>query len=347
MRSVLAAAVAALGIGTAAVPAAAFTVRNPYATGLSNGQISIGTLTIAGDSYSAAGRRAFHNWAEQLTLDDKEVARLADFAKSGATAGTYPPSTNDFAHQVTRWLATSPVLGPKDLSVVYLGYNDIDGGTDRAGADLANAKGDYTGALKRLVAAGATGGGRRVLLVMPHNWGRSPFYVRNGGAQTMRLRTKVWDSFVAKTAQGFSANLVAVDLFTALERVFQNPGAFCFTNVTTADHARSATTAFYDDDFHPGRHGQDLIEQVVQYYLTRGWDWSNTVKDPAAALSRLTQDLDAGKVFAAPCAPAAAVAQQAPSALSAGTAPGTGVDTRDGFGRAWTRHLLETGTTPR
>jgi len=63
--------------------------------------------------------------------------------------------------------------------------------------------------------------GRRVFVVLCHNWGRSPFYVAQGGSQTMNKRTKVWDAFVAKQAQG-RQNVGAVDLYTALEYVFAN-----------------------------------------------------------------------------------------------------------------------------
>ena len=123
----------------------------------------------------------------------------------------------------------------------------------------------------------------------------------------MRRRTLVWDGFLARTARDFPAaggGVVAVDLFTAMERVFRDPGAFCLTNVTTADEAASATTALFSNDFHVGYRGQDLIGQVVEYYLTRGWDWSSTDKEPAAARRRLAADLDAGRVFTAPCGPA-------------------------------------------
>ncbi len=36
---------------------------------------------------------------------------------------------------------------------------------------------------------------------------------------------------------------------------------------------------------------------MVQYYLTRGWDWSNTYKDPMTARQRLVAALEAGQVF--------------------------------------------------
>src|SRR4051794_8429037 len=146
-------------------------------------------------------------------------------------------------------------------------------------------------------------GGLSSYLVMPHNWGRDPAF-KKAGAQTMRLRTVVWDNFVAKTASSFSAtyggNIIAVDLFTTFEQVFNNPSDFCFKNVTdTAPTTTDWPNYLFDvpgsngtgGEYHFGPRGHNLIEQVMQYYLTRGWDWANTTKDPAAAKSKLNADL--------------------------------------------------------
>ena len=333
--------------GNVAQAAGPFTVTNPYAYGLSDDQIAINKLIAFGDSYSSLNRRPFPNWVEQLEAETntngaKEVKSVADFAKSGATAGTYPGDNNNFARQVKLWLGTSPVLGPSDLTVVYLGYNDIDGGTDKTGADLSNAQGDYKAGLKKLIANGANKNGRRLLLVMPHNWGRDPAF-KKAGAQTMRLRTIVWDNFVAKTASSFSAtyggNIIAVDLFTTFEQVFNHPDDFCFQNVTDTAPSTTAWQKYLFDvpgsngtggEFHFGPRGQNLIEQVMQYYLTRGWDWANTTKDPAAAKNKLNADLAAGKVFSAPCQQVTGAA----SAQAPARAAGSFVNPPTGFGRA-------------
>jgi phospholipase/lecithinase/hemolysin len=302
----------ALG-GTGAL-AAPFAVPNPYATGPGDNDITVRRLTVFGDSYSKLKRKAYRNWAEQLRYDETNpnsglplVRALAGFAVSGATAGTYPGSTNDFALQVTRWLAKSPVFGARDLTVVYFGYNDLKLSTDASGGDLNGAMADYRAALQRIVSAGAGGGSRRVLLVMPHDWGRSPRYVANGQWSVMRQRTEVWNGFLAGLAEQNSfTRLVALDLFTAMECVFNQPGDFGLTDVTKP-RPQGADPAKYlydlNDDIHFGPRGQALIRQVVQHYLTRGWDWSNTHKDPTAARQRLTADLEAGEVFGVPCDP--------------------------------------------
>jgi lysophospholipase L1-like esterase len=210
---------------------------------------------------------------------------------SGATAGTYPGSTNDFATQVAKWLASPRSFGGRDLTVVYFGHNDLEKSADPTGADLSGAMADYRAALQRVLAAGAAGGSRRVLLVMPHDWGRSPYYVANGGSAVLRQRTQAWNALVAAEARQSSyTRLVAVDLFTAMECVFEQPARFGLTNVTAPRPSGGDPQQYlydYNDRFHFGPRGQALIRQVVQYYLTQGWDWSNTYKDPATARRRL------------------------------------------------------------
>ena len=108
-------------------------------------------------------------------------------------------------------------------------------------------------------------------------------------------------SWRGSRASSSYTRLVALDLFTAMECVFNQPGDFGFTNVTQ-QRPQGGDPAKYlfdlNDDIHFGQRGQILIRQVVQYYLTRGWDWSNTDKNPATARQKLVADLEAGKVFA-------------------------------------------------
>jgi phospholipase/lecithinase/hemolysin len=343
----LAALALAGALSLAGHPAAAFGVANPYASGTSAGSIHIDTLLAFGDSYTAAGRKAFPNWVEQMKAAG-EIASLADFAKSGATAGNYSGYTNTWAMQIKKWRATSPTFGPRDLTVVYLGYNDIDGGTAMDGADLVPAENAYKANLNTILnsAGGAAKNGRRVFLVMVHNWGRSPYYVRNGGAQTMRKRTVVWNNFVAQTAKS-TPGAIAVDMYDALEYVFNNPAKFGFNNITVADHTRSTTTAFFDDDFHPGKHAQALIEQVIEYYLTLGWDKADTRKAPADVKADMQAALDAGEVFGSGQTAAVASAQTrtAPAAAPPTKEPTLAQLEADPehFGVAWARMMLKRG----
>ena len=326
----------ALGLAAGTVEARAdFAIANPYAYGTGPDQIAIGTLLAFGDSYTEANRRDFPNWAEQLdaapTSDGRnggtEVGTLADFAKSGATAGTYDSNNrNSFAKQVKRWQLTSPTFGATDLTVVYLGYNDIIGGTDATGADLTgNSKADYRSILKRLINAGANKGGRRLFLVIPHNVAGAPAYVNDATlSPTMRQRSQIWANVVATTAQSFSnsygGNIVAVDLYTSIEYVLQHAGNFCLTDVTDVMPTGGDPQHYLYDtaagggSIHFGRRGQNLIEQVIQYYLTLGWDWSNQIKRPSSAQAQLTSALNAGQVFQNPCATVPATRQLVASA---------------------------------
>ena len=144
----------------------------------------------------------------------------------------------------------------------------------------------YRAQLDRIIEAGAAGCPRRIFLVMPHDWGRSPRYVGNAQSDEMGQRTEVWNAFLAGTGARRVLHLVSLDLFTAMECVFSQPGDFGFTNVTQV-RPQGADPAKYlfdlNDDIHFGQRGRTLIRQVVQYYLTRGWDWSNTDKNPATA----------------------------------------------------------------
>lgn len=309
-------AVGGLGVQATGAEAATFKVANPYAYGLGDDQIAIRTLNAFGDSFTAYSRRPFDNWAELLadtpnTKGADEVLNLAGFPKSGASAGKYGRINNNFISQVNLWLGTEPRVAKNDLTVVYLGNNDILNNNDPTGADLSdpsnptNAERTYTAQLKRIEGVVAGTGGSRILLVMSHNLGRSPLF-KKAGAKTMRQRTVVWNKFVARTAQNFSktyGNLIAVDLYTTFERVYTDPGAFCFSNVTDPLPSGGDPDKYlYDTEaaggqIHFGAHGQELIEQVIQYYLTRGWDWANTYKTPSTAKQKLNAALDAGNVF--------------------------------------------------
>ena len=140
------------------------------------------------------------------------------------------------------------------MVVVYLGFNDI-------GGDMAGARADYRAGVDELVAAGAASGGNRLLLVEPHDVGSTPLYNRTAKRSFLRRETQDWGGFVTFTAH--HAGAVPVDVFSAIGRVLADPRRYGFTNVTTADHANAATMALYDDDFHVGEHGQEIIAQTI------------------------------------------------------------------------------------
>jgi hypothetical protein len=307
----LAALVAAVMTVSSAAMSATFAVSNHYATGLDPSTINIRTANVFGDSYSRPNRTSFHNWVEQLRYDIinpgtnlPSIRKLLDYGVGAATAGVYPGSTNDFTHQITAWRKVTQTYNWRDITMVYFGYNDFNRTQVNTGVSLAQAFSDYRNALQRLITAGVGNGGRRILLIMPHDWGHTPHWTALGKSAEIRQQTILWNDMIAKLAQQSSyTNFVAVDVFSAIECVFNQPADFGFVNVSDSRPAGADPwTYLYDwDTYHFAEHGYSLIRQVVQYYLTKGWDWSNTYKDPLVARQKFVADLQAGKVFPVKC----------------------------------------------
>src|SRR5689334_5311982 len=213
-------------------------------------------LTVFGDSYSIPVHDGNRDWPTQLRAQGA-VGTVHDFAKSGAIAAS--TGTNTFARQIRLWSGAGRPLG---ATVVYLGYNDI-------GGNLAKARAGYQAGINALVAAGATSGGNRLILVLPHDVGSTPLHNKTRAeAARFRSATKQWDSIVRSVAN--QANARVADVFAKIDNVLANPGRYGFTNVTTPDHARSDTTALYDDVFHFGEHGQAIIATTIRASLGGG-----------------------------------------------------------------------------
>lgn len=247
-------------------------------------------LVVFGDSYSKLKRKAFPNWAEQLR-DGGDVAGLTGFAVSGATATAASPKT--FKQQISRFNGSGFSYSGDDLTVLYFGYNDIDSVDSYTGS-----RAGYNGGLKALIQKGATADGRRMFVVMPHDWGSTPQYVGNPEDRAeFRGKTITWNKYVAGLPRSY-ANVVAVDLFTFFDKVLADPQAYGLTNVTTADPGRSKTTALYDDPAHFGRRGQELIKQVMQQYLTRASNAANAMQTARSASADRTRDIEAGRSIA-------------------------------------------------
>ena len=286
--------------------AAAFTVPNPYAT--DTAEFSIPRLIVFGDSYSSVNTvLPFWKWSTQLYYDTGQARAMVNMAGGGSTGGNYGSPTNDtFGAQVGR-LSATPQDG--DLTVVYFGYNDMTRSViSSSWPGIAKPLADYRAALQQLIRAGYASGNRRVLLILPHDWSRVPRFtgVDKRLAPAVHRNILQWNAGVAKLAQDNAAvGVVAVDLFTAMECVFRQPSAFGFVNVTDM---RTDATANpdqwlynYKDRYHFSEHGQRLIRQVIEYYLTKGWDWANVYKDPATAQQKFVAELRAGNVFPVQC----------------------------------------------
>ena len=297
-----------------------FTVPNAYADFGDETAKKIGTLTVFGDSYSAedaVNNRDFDTWAERM-VDDADNATLDSYARGSASANdtnVYDGGDNTFETQTNQWLAGGPAFQDNDLTVVYMGYNDVN--KLWRDADLQAALADYETELGRILTAGAGDDGRKVFLTLIHDWDSIPKELdriardqapgglcdRNGlsddECRYKRQRTIQWNERLIEMANAHD-NVVAVDLFTVVDRVLADPARFGFIDVTSVGGANAVAddaTHLYFDSVHFGGHGQEIIAQVMNHYLTRGWDWANTLAAGSAATTRLGEDLENGLVL--------------------------------------------------
>ncbi|WP_159710694.1 SGNH/GDSL hydrolase family protein [Geminicoccus flavidas] len=222
-------------------------------------------LVVIGDSYSdpdydtSNGLPSTPNWAEILVSRDRAVS-MVNYARSGATAMTYAgaPARGTFKSQLDLFLA-NPRYGDDDITVVYLGYNDIARSTDPQARwqTLAPAKADFRVGVDRLLTAGAATGKRRLLIAAVHDWSRKP----NSRAEYLP-RTREWLTFTydfVNKRRATHKGMICVNVFRRFNDVVLRPQAYGLNNVTTADPARAATTALYYNTSHFGAKGQTIL----------------------------------------------------------------------------------------
>ncbi|MFV0308486.1 MAG: SGNH/GDSL hydrolase family protein, partial [Desertimonas sp.] len=198
---------------------------------------------------------------------------------------------NTFKSQVDQWKSEAHVLRSNDLTIVYMGYNDV-----ISDNKVWKSVQDYVGQVDELRQAGATKNGRRLFVTLVHDWGSVPKELASetsfGTSRTEQLNRRLANMV------NYRDNVVAVDMFTVFERIVADPARYGFDNVTTADAAASDSTALYFDNSHFGARGQEIIAQVYNHYLTRGWDWSNTLAAGSAATEQLQSDISEGLALA-------------------------------------------------
>ncbi len=265
--------------------------RNPFAMpgATSFDDVRIKTLRVYGDSYSAldyTDTRGTINWATELGKRGR-AERVDNYAIGGARAAS--GRTNSFDRQINASLQSNNPVGSgdalnADLAVIYLGYNDI--GRHGSSNGLRSARAGYFDGINTLIKAGATNGNNRIFLTQIHDWSRNPRNDPNTASQVV-----MWNDFVAAQANA-NPNIVAVDLFTVFNRVYDNPSRFGLVNVDTVDYARSPIDALYFDSQHFGNRGQDIISRTFEHYITRGWEWASSINAGAEAALRLNQDID-------------------------------------------------------
>ncbi len=280
-------AAAALLTGCASSGSSTATVSNPYsATGSSTlGEVQVNTMRVFGDSYSDPDYTSYLgsiNWSEQLQANGL-VSENLNYAIGGARASS--GEVRSFDQQIDTALSGT-AIADGDLTVVYLGHNDI--GRTGSPDNLVNSSADYLTGINELIAAGAADENRRIFVTQIHDWSRNP-----GVADSTASQVTTWNTMIAGIANTH-ANIVAVDMYTAFERIFTTPEAYGFANVTTADSSRASIDTLYTDSTHFGSLGQAVISRVYQHYLTRGWDWANSVSAGTDSAAQLSADIDAG-----------------------------------------------------
>lgn len=276
-------------VGCASSKKADPAVPNPFAvsgTGAAT-QLKINSLRVFGDSYSDplfTNSIGTVNWASELGKETS-ASSVGNYAIGGARAA--PVNTRAFTFQIDNMLkANNGTWADGDLTVIYLGHNDINsnGSID----NLARAKGAYAAGMKRLVDMGAAAPNRRLFVAQIHDWSRNP---RSVDKVKVHNEVLAWNQYLGELANT-DPNIIAVDMYTVFERIFNEPQRYGFVNVSTADAKRSGKDVLYHDASHFGSRGQMVIERVYKHYLTRAWDWSNTVNSGSETALRLGQDID-------------------------------------------------------
>lgn len=258
---------------------------NPFSADGSGGSsdVRVNTLRAFGDSYTAedySQATGTTNWTRQLATM-VPINGIENFAVGGAKAQS--GETFSFNNQISNWELRNSSPTSQDLTVVYFGYNDI--GNGNSAANLAQARADYRQGVERLVNRGAASNNNRIFVTRIHDWSKNPgIDPNNAGA------VKDWVNFVSDVANE-NPNVIAVDLYTVFNRVFENPSKFGFSNVTDANAARSSTDHLFYDAVHFGNKGQELIARTYRHYLTRAWNWANALKSGNAAATQLNQDI--------------------------------------------------------
>jgi hypothetical protein len=305
-RRLLLAALGAALLPGAAAPAAAGAgpevVANPYANRGDTRPTRLNRLVTFGDSWSNLQRTRgrVRTWNFRLTS-----RAVTDYSVSGTTAVHPNPVSvrgpdNTLRTQVDRFLARPLRLGPNDLTVVYVGNDDvraIGNGGERP-IDINRATRELTAQLDRLLAAGVANDGRYlfVAMIQPIQDVPESLALSSADRAEVRARTLAIVQAVARYADS-RARVVAVNLYTAFEAVRANPARFGLRDVTGFSRPLSDTTFLYADDHHFGNKGQVLLERVFNYYLTRGFEPAVTLGAGSAMARRLRADIEAGLVF--------------------------------------------------
>ena len=210
-------------------------------------------------------------WAVQLGAD---AASGTNFAQAGATASDNGDDIDDFAAQISAFVAQGNVLGSTSLAAVWFGGNDVG-----EAALTAVAGGDPVARITEGVIAAATGitqlnalGFENILLFGVPNIGVTP-RLQNISAEAGAGATLLSQQFNASLQPLLpaGANIAFVDTFALLEQITADPAAAGFSNVT--DPCFDGVAAFcglenadsflYFDPFHPTEPAHSLLAEAA------------------------------------------------------------------------------------
>ena len=272
-----------------------FAVRNIYAKpgATRTTDVYVDRMILFGDSYTDLNYSVgYSNWAEQLDKSSM-VGGLESYAIAGGKARP-EPGPKPLSEQIDNFAATSPTFGRTDLTVVFLGFNDVAFNTNMTASINA-----FNTQAERLLRTGIVKNDRRLFLMNLFDNTRAPGNHPPGTFPS--FTPEIADVFTwNQTLQDFANShdrVTIVDLHTAFEKVFADPAKYGLANITTPDEAGSKVNALWRDEIHFGSVGHKLIAQVFRHYLTRAWDWSNTIEAGANARKQLRKDIDAGLVM--------------------------------------------------
>jgi len=259
---------------------------NPFsANGSGNSDnVRVNTLRAFGDSYTAedySQATGTTNWTRQLA-GMVPIGSIQNYAIGGAQAQS--GESRSFSNQISTWEQRNSSITSQDLTVVYFGYNDISDGKSQD--SYARSRADYRQGVDRLVAQGAASNNNRIFVTQIHDWSKNP-----GTNPNTAGAVKDWVNFVAGVANE-NPNVIAVDLYTVFNRVYQDPAKFGLSNVTEANSRFSNRDYLYHDGVHFGDKGQQIIARTYNHYLTRAWNWANALRAGGSAVSQLNQDIN-------------------------------------------------------
>ena len=239
-------------------------------------------LTVFGDSYSSrndSARPGVVPWDNRLA--GEVGAGTAIFARTGASASDNG-AFGTFKDQVDRYLDGSARPTGHDLTAVFLGINDAQTRAIR----ISDALSDYRRQVGRILDNGVTADGQKLFVTLIPDVSKTPDIRGSDDESSVRSKVNDFNHGVVDIANS-NGGIIAVDVKSVTDRVLSDPGRYGFTNVTTPDRGRSNSTALFFDTFHYGNHGQEIIKQVFESYLTRGRSYANTLSAGAEMRAKM------------------------------------------------------------